>query len=170
MFVPAVAAYPLCSLGLLSVEFEGRVNKLWVERGGRLDDELEYIGQHNGTRAGEASRDQILITVDQRGVLNEMVLDEHLWLLKLAYNSIEVSLAPPLAHPNCAHLPEEAGDAGYSAKQHQLCDRIEAPEEYAVFTPSLPCTRVTPLDCFEEGNYDAAGEPPLLSFARFLAR
>ena len=91
--------------GLLRARFEDRVNKLWVEQGGRLDWELQYVEEYNGTKSKAAPQQQVcqrakelqlvvaslfaqvLITVAPTGVLNELLLDEHLWLLKVAYNS-----------------------------------------------------------------------------------
>ena len=171
---PWVALLPIAvglalSFGLLSVRFEDRVNKLWVEQGGRLDSELDYVEQNNGTAPGTAAKDQVLLTVAPAGVLNEGVLNEHLLLLRRIYSRISVTLEAPLNHPKCAHLSDAgaavptgpAGPIGYTAKD--VCDRVAAPEDYAFFTPVLPCTRITPIDCFEEGNYDASAYEQLLT-------
>ena len=108
---PWVALLPIAvglalSFGLLSVRFEDRVNKLWVEQGGRLDSELDYVEQNNGTAPGTAAKDQVLLTVAPAGVLNEGVLNEHLLLLRRIYSRISVTLEAPLNHPKCAHLSD----------------------------------------------------------------
>jgi hypothetical protein len=116
--LPAVLLGALLCVGLSSVRFEDRVNKLWVEKGGRLDSELDFLEQFNGTAPGSASKDQVLITVSAAGVLNEMVLREHLLLLKRVYNRdqdegvgrIRADLAQPYVHPKCAHLPDTASN------------------------------------------------------------
>ena len=75
-----------------------------------------------------------------------------------------MDLLPPLAHPNCEGLDDSlVPPYSASATQHKICDRIEAPSAYSVFTPSLPCTRVTPIDCFAEGNFDAGDYETLLA-------
>eukprot|EP01043_Picozoa_sp_COSAG02_P071606 COSAG02_NODE_13156_length_1436_cov_3.915309_1_plen_335_part_01 len=162
--LPTVLLGMLLCLGLRSVRFEDRVNKLWVETGGRLDSELDYVEQFNGTAAGTASKDQVLITVSRGGVLDEVVLNEHLVLLRRVYRDMEVDLAPPYTHPNCAHL---ADDVDYVTtnrySMRHVCDRVEAPDDYSFFTQFLPCTRVTPLDCFAEGNYDASDYESVLT-------
>ncbi len=153
----------LC-VGLGRVRFEDRVNKLWVETGGRLDSELDYVEQFNGTAPGSASMDQVLITVSHDGVLNEAVLKEHLLLLRRVYSKLKVDLAPPYTHPNCAHLSD---DVDYVTTNRysmtHICDRVAAPDDYSFFTEVLPCTRVTPLDCFAEGNYDASDYETVLT-------
>jgi hypothetical protein len=71
-----------CGLGIFNVKFEDRVNKLWVESGGRLDDELEYIELNNGTDPRAENADQFVLTVSDGGVLNQAILDEHMSLLE----------------------------------------------------------------------------------------
>ena len=155
--LPSVLLGLILCLGISSVRFEDRVNKLWVETGGRLDSELDYVEQYNGTAPGSAPKDQVLITVSRDGVLNDKVLSEHLWLLRRVYSGIKVDLEPPYTHPNCAHVSD---DVDYVTSDEytmrSVCDRVAAPDDYSFFTEVLPCTRVTPLDCFAEGNYDAS--------------
>ena len=157
--LPVVLLGALLCVGLSSVRFEDRVNKLWVEKGGRLDSELDFLEQFNGTAPGSASKDQVLITVSAAGVLNEMVLREHLLLLKRVYNRdqdegvgrIRADLAQPYVHPKCAHLPDTASNVPTTTyTMGAICDRVAAPDDFSFFTPvcAKPVSLCTKQDHF----------------------
>ena len=73
------------SIGLKSVSFENNIENLWVERGGRLDQELDYVRKTIGDGFGNTN--QILIQTpknERNNILRPRSLLLHLELMKVA--------------------------------------------------------------------------------------
>ena len=80
MFV-GILVLTMLSIGLKSVVMEDRIEKLWVEAGGRLDQELSYVEKTLGKDYGGIN--QMLIQTSEDGnMLTSDSLLAHLDVLK----------------------------------------------------------------------------------------
>ncbi|XP_071837181.1 protein patched homolog 1-like isoform X2 [Apostichopus japonicus] len=126
------------SVGLKLANVETSVQKLWVEVGGRLQRELDYTERTLG--AGEGTTNQIVLqTSRQEGanLLTKEALLQHLESTKLA-TQVEVQMFDiTWKFRDLCYISE------YTSFEEYLIDDI--------VDRLIPCTIVTPLDCFWEG-------------------
>uniref|UniRef100_A0A0K2T4G9 Protein patchedlike [Bombus terrestris] n=2 Tax=Lepeophtheirus salmonis TaxID=72036 RepID=A0A0K2T4G9_LEPSM len=149
LFVGFLILSALC-VGLKSAKVENRVEKLWVEEGGRLQKELEFVQNTLGKGAGSISELVIQTPRDESGsssVLSAEALLLHLDILKEA-SSVSV----------------ERDDVTWSFKD--LCYALTIPMNENqviadILTNLLPCAIITPLDCFWEGSKLLASDHPV---------
>ncbi|UXI18578.1 transmembrane protein [Sarcoptes scabiei] len=125
--------------GLKSSRFENNVEKLWIEDGGRLENELKYLRDNLGD--GHGVTNQIVIQIpknSRQSILNSTALLYHLKVLQIA-----------------TITTVEMFDVTWNLKD--LCYTPSAPffDKYhidSLFENILPCQFITPLDCFWEGS------------------
>ncbi|KAJ8039814.1 Protein patched-like 1 [Holothuria leucospilota] len=127
------------TVGLKLAHIETRVDKLWVEVGGRLQKELDYTEKTLGEGAGATN--QIILQIakqEEANLLTKEALLQHLESAKLA-TQVEVEMS------------------GITWKFRDLCyitdyqDYFEQHNLDDIIDDLMPCTIVTPLDCFWEG-------------------
>lgn len=134
--------------GLIDPPFESDLDDLWIEEGGRLDNERDYTDSHEipGTR----TTTELWTTIAQPegNVLTSEVLTDHLEAARSLYEmTIEVD-----------GISEEAklsvNDNNYDIKFdfNDICR--SGASDYVI-----QCLRVTELDCFSEGNFDLPTSP-----------
>ncbi|XP_055339601.1 protein patched homolog 1-like [Paramacrobiotus metropolitanus] len=128
-------------LGLPNIQLETRLDRLWMEEGGRLEAEQQYTDDvlHFSTGANS----QVLLqtpSVDYPSVLTPEALLFHLELARIAL-SVEVTMY------------------WTTFKWSNICQTLDFPnfdERSPVLSSALeeltPCSIVTPLDCFWEGS------------------
>ncbi|XP_052257049.1 protein patched homolog 1-like isoform X2 [Dreissena polymorpha] len=134
----------LCCVGLKSVKMETDVEKLWVEEGGRLEEELTYSKDHIGAGAGITN--QILIQTPKSGnniLSKESLLQHRDALVKASQITVEMF-----------DIKWRYTDICYLA-QFPLS---ESSVLESMLVAILPCVIITPLDCFWEGS-QALGPP-----------
>ncbi|KAH9505952.1 Protein patched 1 [Dermatophagoides farinae] len=138
----------VCLAGLKSVHIEDNVEKLWIEDGGRLEKELQYV--RNVLGDGYGTTDQIVIQTPKNEygtVLNSSALLFHLKVMRTAITtSVEMFDATWNLKDIC-YTPSSP----YFDKHHldSLLENI------------FPCSIITPLDCFWEGSKLLGPEIPV---------
>ncbi|VIO93378.1 Patched protein homolog 1, putative [Brugia malayi] len=150
-----------CCYGLRYVRIETDVVKLWVARGGRLEEELNFLSRieksssdkaHGETGLGGAY--QVVIqtpTVEGDNILTQEGLLEHVTILEeIAKYKVNV--------------------AGENWTLADLCFKPPAPKIdklFAEFVPLIdkiiPCIWITPIDCFWEGSKAIGPHPSIES-------
>lgn len=138
----ALLALCSCYLGFKSAIIHSNVNELWIEVGGRLENELSYTEKAIGEK-GTATNNQMLIqtlrhTKNSSNILHTQALLTHLDIVKCAI-SVQVLL----------------DDITWSIKD--ICQSPTTPnfDEHfieQIFESVFPCIIITPLDCFWEGS------------------
>ena len=125
---------------------EQRRHHLGERRRRRHLAEATTAAASTGVRAGT----EVLIInpiVPGSDVITREILTEYLELMT-AISTILIKLPEDLyVSPNGGPITVAWND---------ICTKVKPPEELAVFSPVVPCTRVTALDCFQEGKYDSA--------------
>ena len=71
------------TIGLKSVTMEDRIEKLWVEEGGRLDKELRYVEETLGKDYGGINQ-MLIQTAEDGNMLTSESLLQHMDVLKKA--------------------------------------------------------------------------------------
>jgi len=125
------------TIGLKSVVIEDRIEKLWVEEGGRLDRELAYVEETLGSGSGGINQ-MVIQTGEDAALLTPDSLLHHLDVLKSA-----------------TRVTVEMDDVTW--KLSDLCYKTSMPETEIQFVETIldrlfPCAIITPLDCFWEGS------------------
>ncbi|XP_022648722.1 protein patched homolog 1-like isoform X2 [Varroa destructor] len=127
-------------VGLKSVRYEYELEKLWIEEGGRVTRELEYIRTKLGVSAADSQ--QIIIQSSSpdisANILRYEALLTHVDLLREALQ-IEVDV-----FGQSWSLQDLCIKASVPAFNHHFIDQI--------FENIMPCIIETPLDCFWEGS------------------
>ncbi|XP_037090839.1 protein patched-like [Pollicipes pollicipes] len=138
LFAGILLLATLC-IGLKNIQLRTDMEDLWVEEGGRLERELEYVKSSLGEGAG--SLYQIVVQTPREGdtsVLRAEALLAHLEAVKAASRtSVEVLDITWSLKDLC--VPPE-----FPVYEQQLIDQI--------MEKLIPCSFVTPLDCFWEGS------------------
>ncbi|KAL5288638.1 PTCH1 family protein [Megaselia abdita] len=127
------------SVGLKSAQIHSTVNQLWIQEGGRLEDELKYTRKILGEV--DSSTHQLLIQTSNdpnASVLHANSLLAHLDILEKA-TSVKVRLF----------------DSTWDLRD--ICTRPSVPNletRYieGILERFIPCSIITPLDCFWEGS------------------
>ncbi|XP_033217581.1 protein patched isoform X2 [Belonocnema kinseyi] len=126
-------------LALKSRKFHHKVEELWIPMGGRLEEEILNTTKHLGEAT--MSTHQLLIqtpTVPGENILQSTALLEHLEVLKLAMKvTVEVDAKTWTLSDLCYKAPPPIVEDFLSEK---------------IFDSIIPCTIITPLDCFWEGS------------------
>ncbi|VDM11086.1 unnamed protein product [Wuchereria bancrofti] len=156
-----VMFFGFCCYGLRYVRIETDIVKLWVARGGRLEEELNFLSRieksssdkaHGETGLGGAY--QVVIqtpTVEGDNILTQEGLLEHVTILEqIAKYKVNV--------------------AGENWTLADLCFKPPAPKIdklFAEFVPLIdkiiPCIWITPIDCFWEGSKAIGPHPSIES-------
>ena len=79
------------SLGLLVVEFEVEPAELWVEQGGRLENELDYTNEVLGKGAESSNEFVIQVAKNGKSAITEKTLLEHLQVALRVVHNVSVS-------------------------------------------------------------------------------
>ncbi|XP_052102126.1 protein patched homolog 1-like [Mytilus californianus] len=127
----------LCCIGFKLVKFETDVEALWVEAGGRLEEELAYTKATVGVGSGTTSELVIQTPKEGSNILTQKSLLLHLETL-LRVTEIEVDLFET------------------TWKFNDICYLAEFPIFDDTFIDGIiqkitPCVIITPLDCFWDG-------------------
>lgn len=170
VIVLIVILFSICCYGLQFVHIETDIVKLWVAKGGRLDEELNFLQRvqehskynESNNSGAEIPREnglgggyQVVIQTPEyegQNVLNQGPLLKHVDIMReIANYSVEVggvqwSLSDICFKPAPPELPKNSIASGMA----DLIDRI------------VPCIWITPIDCFWEGS-KALGPHPALS-------
>ncbi|KRZ03809.1 Protein patched -like protein 1 [Trichinella zimbabwensis] len=162
----------ICCIGLRLVAFETDMEKLWIEKGGRLEEERNFLSENsvrlpNGKlRSVEHSdnRDEvmvantgdaflILIQTPRKGESNILTKDDLLLHEKVVseMGRMTISLFGETwgLEDICFRPPSPSIEGAMSEIIKVLLDKI------------IPCTLITPLDCFWDGSKPLGPNPPL---------
>ena len=207
------------AVSLDKAKIETSVPKLWVEAGGRLDREADYIRAHRGKKKNLGLKSKTPITCADGqagggrvaptrrrlpGAAPLSILEKRMVALQdkkrmlaegdISYSSetsmgsftVELFIIEPkqvgadvvstsiltdylnfvnFLYTDKVEVENENGRK-VSATLNDLCAKIRPPKELSIFTTYIPCTRVTVLDCFEEGGYDFDKLKPFLPLLR----
>jgi len=131
------------TVGLRNAILENRIEKLWVEQGGRLDRELSYIEETLGSGSGGVNQMLIQTLADDEespspSIFSPESLLMHMDVLKEA-----------------TRTTAEMDDVTW--KLSDLCYKTSMPPTEQKFVEDIldnlfPCAIITPLDCFWEGS------------------
>ncbi|XP_018902504.1 protein patched isoform X2 [Bemisia tabaci] len=138
LFVAILVLASFC-VGLKSAVVQTRVDQLWIEEGGRLEQELNYTKKQLGEAVGNTYQLLIQTPQDHWGsVLHPNALLTHLKMLEAA-----------------ASVTVYTADEAWRLKD--ICYAQSMPnfgEHYInkIFEIVIPCAISTPLDCFWEGS------------------
>lgn len=138
LFVAILILSTFC-VGLKSATVHSKVHQLWIQEGGRLESELMYTQKSLGEM--ESTTHQLLIQTPKdpdASVLNSQALLTHLEVLRQA-TAVTVQMF----------------DITWSLRD--MCNVPTIPQFDAhfieqIFENIIPCSIVTPLDCFWEGS------------------
>ncbi len=146
---------------------ETRIQKLWSEVGGRVEDELDHQDRYENHSWAKQTNLVIFTPLDaSTPALSEAMLDDYVLVYKeLLKLTITSDKAPGLVFSLAGLLikGEDWSVAGaVTANGYNLCDFVPFPDELIPRTPPYddyvfkytPCNRVTLLDCFLEGGMD----------------
>ena len=138
LFVGILLLITLC-VGLKSLKLETSIDRLWVEEGGRVEQELKYIKSTLGEDIG--STDQLVIQTPRdvnANILYPDALLHHLEVMKTA-----------------TELTVDMFEVTWRLKDVCLTPSIPSYEEShieRIIDMLMPCSIMTPLDCFWEGS------------------
>ncbi|XP_072172750.1 protein patched homolog 1-like [Diadema setosum] len=137
-----------CAVGLKLTRIETNVEKLWVQVGGRLEKELEYTEATLGSGWGATS--QIIVQTPKKqgeNILTQTALLQHVRSAVLA-TQVEVDMyGVTWSFKDLCYITE------YPSFEDLLIDSI--------IENIIPCTIITPLDCFWEGAKLLGPESPI---------
>ncbi|RZF41387.1 hypothetical protein LSTR_LSTR000101 [Laodelphax striatellus] len=146
LFVAILVLSSFC-VGLKSAVVHSRVEQLWVEEGGRLESELKYTAAALGESGGSNTHQLLIQTpVDPAAnLLHPNALLNHLQVLRAA-SSVTVHL-----FDITWRLKDICRSPAMPNFDSHYIDQI--------FEKVIPCTIITPLDCFWEGSKLLGPEP-----------
>ncbi|XP_058979496.1 protein patched-like isoform X1 [Musca domestica] len=139
LFVAILVLSTFC-VGLKSVQIHSKVHQLWIQEGGRLETELAYTQKTIGE--SESSTHQLLIQTGHdpnASVLHPQALLTHLEVLKKA-TAVKIHMF----------------DTDWSLRD--MCNSPTTPSFEGpyyieqILKHLIPCSIITPLDCFWEGS------------------
>ncbi|XP_013100267.1 protein patched [Stomoxys calcitrans] len=148
LFVAILVLSTFC-VGLKSVQIHSKVHQLWIQEGGRLETELAYTQKTIGET--ESSTHQLLIQTGHdpnASVLHPQALLTHLEVLKKA-TAVKIHMF----------------DTDWSLRD--MCNSPTTPSFEGpyyieqIFKHLIPCSIITPLDCFWEGSQLLGPEFPV---------
>ncbi|XP_059471270.1 protein patched [Neocloeon triangulifer] len=129
-----------CIIGLKSAKFETKVDKLWVEEGGRLERELLYTKQQLGEDASTTTHQLVIQTPrdPEASVLHPSALLAHLDVLRAA-SAVTIHMFDVTWR-----LKDFCYGLSFPSFEKQHID--------VIFESLSSCAIITPLDCFWEGS------------------
>ncbi|KAL9914893.1 protein patched [Glossina fuscipes fuscipes] len=148
LFVAILVLSTFC-VGLKSAQIHSKVHQLWIQEGGRLEAELAYTQRTIGE--AESSTHQLLIQTahdPNASILHPQALLTHLEVLKKA-TAVKIHMF----------------DADWSLRD--MCNSPTTPSFEGpyfieqIFKHLIPCSIITPLDCFWEGGQLLGPEFPV---------
>ncbi|KAL8598952.1 hypothetical protein ACOMHN_006762 [Nucella lapillus] len=128
----------LCCVGLKTVVMETNVEELWVEEGGRLEQELKYTRDTLGEGSGTSYEVLIQTPKERKNLLN---IDSILLHFKAVYEASQVQV-------EIDGVTWKFRDICYAANFPLVEDKLFDHILYEL----LPCVIITPIDCFWEGS------------------
>ncbi|XP_069156937.1 protein patched [Procambarus clarkii] len=138
LFVALLVLSTFC-VGLKSATLLTDVQRLWVEEGGRLEQELAYVEKSLGEGAGTTKQILILTPKDQgANVLHPRALLTHAAVLTAA-----------------TRVNVDMFDISWSLRDLCFAPSFPVSDNYLIekiFEVMTPCAIITPLDCFWEGS------------------
>uniref|UniRef100_F1KQC5 Protein patched 1 n=1 Tax=Ascaris suum TaxID=6253 RepID=F1KQC5_ASCSU len=166
-----LAFFTFCCYGLQFVRIETDIVKLWVARGGRLDEELNFltrVQQHSiGTKIkrenGLGGGYQVVIhtpPLEANNILTKEGLLEHVAIMQqIAQYRIEVAGENWTLSDICFKPPSpEIDNSSMAARYASIIDRI------------IPCIWITPIDCFWEGSKAIGPHPSIEASSLGIAK
>ncbi|XP_074605757.1 protein patched isoform X2 [Brevipalpus obovatus] len=135
LFIGLLALITFC-VGLKSATIETDIEKLWVEVGGRLSKEIEYI--RNTLGDGFGNTNQLIIQTpknEKSNILHPNAMLFHLEALKVG-----------------TQVTVDMFEVTWRLKDICYSFNVPAYEEHLLDDVSIPCAIITPLDCFWEGS------------------
>ncbi|CAJ0585861.1 unnamed protein product, partial [Mesorhabditis spiculigera] len=160
--------FSFCCYGLQFVRIETDIVKLWVDKGGRLDGELNFLSEVQSGTLFNSSDDgvemvrenglgggyQVVIQTPnyegQNALTNEQMM-KHVRIMREIANytatvdGVQWSLSDICFKPAAPSLPKDS----IANNLLDLLDRI------------IPCIWITPIDCFWEGSKALGPQKPL---------
>nr|WJJ61139.1 Patched [Patiria miniata] len=136
------------AVGLKQARIETNVEKLWVEVGGRLEQELDYTTKTLGD--GWGTTNQIIIQTPKDGAGNVLTQDA---LLQHVRSTILATQVQVEMYGQTWSFKDVCYITDFPAFEDNIVDQI--------ITELIPCTIVTPLDCFWEGSRLLGPENPV---------
>jgi patched 1 protein len=136
------------SVGLKSLKLETSIDRLWVEEGGRIEQELKYIKSTLGEDIG--STDQLVIQTSRDVNANILYTDALLHHLEVMKTATELTV--------------DMFEVTWRLKDVCLTPSIPSYEEShieRIIDMLMPCSIMTPLDCFWEGSKLLGPEVPV---------
>ncbi|XP_013398571.1 protein patched homolog 1 isoform X2 [Lingula anatina] len=127
----------LCCIGLKTATIETNVEKLWVEEGGRLDQEIAYTQKHLGEGSGITNEIVIQTPKSGKNILSKDSLLLHLRTV-LAATQITVDM-----YDITWRFSDLCNKPSFPSFEDSLVDQM--------LEPLTPCVIISPLDCFWEG-------------------
>ncbi|VDM41872.1 unnamed protein product [Toxocara canis] len=163
--------FTFCCYGLQFVRIETDIVKLWVARGGRLDEELSFltrvqqystdseIKRENGLGGGY----QVVIHTPRhegQNILTKEGLLEHVAIMQqIAQYKIEVAGENWTLADICFKPPSpDIDNSSMTAHYIPVIDRI------------IPCIWITPIDCFWEGSKAIGPHPSIEASSLGIAK
>nr|KAI8754123.1 protein patched-like protein 1-like [Biomphalaria glabrata] len=141
----------LCCVGLKTGHLETNVEELWVEEGGRLEKELQYMKDTIGVGSGTSY--ELIIQSPKKGVslLNMESVLFHYQAVQAA-TKIKVDIdGLTWSFKDICYTPS------FPVTENSFVDMI--------LESILPCVIITPIDCFWEGSRLLGPDPPVLTGA-----
>uniref|UniRef100_A0A3Q3W1F5 SSD domain-containing protein n=1 Tax=Mola mola TaxID=94237 RepID=A0A3Q3W1F5_MOLML len=126
------------AVGLRAANLETDVEKLWVEVGGRVNQELKYTRQKIGEEA--MFNPQLMIQTPREEGANVLTVEALLQHLESAIRASRVHVYLYNTQWKLEHLCYKSGELV-----------TETPIMYQIIEKLYPCLIITPLDCFWEG-------------------
>ncbi|CAJ0604808.1 unnamed protein product [Cylicocyclus nassatus] len=166
VIITVLVLYSICCYGLQFVRIETDIVKLWVAKGGRLDEELNFLSSiqatmnNNDSRGGsEIVREnglgggyQVVIQTPEypgQNILDRDPLLKHVdTMTEIANFSIELHNVTWSLSDIC-FKPAPPQLEGIAAEMADVIERI------------VPCIWITPIDCFWEGSKALGPHPPI---------
>ncbi|XP_076440508.1 protein patched homolog 1-like isoform X2 [Babylonia areolata] len=128
----------LCCVGLKTAHIETNVEELWVEEGGRLEQELKYTRDTLGEGSGTSYEVLIQTPKKRKNLLN---IDSILLHFQAVYEATQVQV-------EIDGVTWKFRDICYAANFPLVEDELFDHILYGL----LPCVIITPMDCFWEGS------------------
>ncbi|ETN74205.1 patched family protein [Necator americanus] len=166
VIVAVLMLFSICCYGLQFVHIETDIVKLWVAKGGRLDEELNFLSRIQATLNYNESRGsseivrenglgggyQVVIQTPEypgQNVLDRDPLLKHVDTMReIANFSIQIhNVSWSLSDICFKPAPPELD--GIAAEMADVIERI------------VPCIWITPIDCFWEGAKALGPHPPI---------
>ncbi|CAG9535046.1 unnamed protein product [Cercopithifilaria johnstoni] len=155
-----VMFFCFCCYGLQYVRIETDIVKLWVARGGRLEEELNFLSRIDNLNADEARGEtglggayQVVIqtpVVEGDNILTQEGLLEHVTILEqVAKYKVNVAGENWTLADLCFKPPLPKIDHVFATQFLPLIYKI------------IPCIWITPIDCFWEGSKAIGPHPSI---------